>query len=496
MSANSDGNQNPVKDDGPETGHGMKQYIPVLVVLCAGIILSSLVLSWWKRVSEARGIERRLALPAELAEFSAAPVTTEEPVKIGEKFRKFEGVPSKQPGSWPRFRGANSDNIASTPVPLADTWPAGGPPVRWSVDLGEGYAGPAVLNGCAYVLDYDSAEDADALRCFSMDDGKEVWRRWYHVHIKRNHGMSRTVPAVTERYVVTIGPRCHVMCVDAKNGDLKWGIHLEKEWGTTVPMWYTGQCPLIDGDQAVIAVGGKALMMGVDCETGKVLWQTPNPKKWLMSHSSVMPATIGGRKMYIYCAIGGVAGVSAESDDCGRLLWETEEWNQQVAAPVPVSIGDGRIFLTAGYGVGSAMFRVTFESGNYTVKQLYKLDKKIFACEQHTPVFYKGYLYTVLPADAGPARKQAVCMDPEGKVVWASGSAERFGLGPFMVADGKMLILEDNGVLTMIRATEKGYSRLAQAKVLDGKEAWAPMALADGQLLVRDYGKMKCLDLR
>ncbi|MDD4872230.1 MAG: PQQ-binding-like beta-propeller repeat protein, partial [Kiritimatiellae bacterium] len=371
-----------------------------------------------------------------------------------------------------------------------------GPPVLWSVELGEGYAGPAVLNGCVYVLDYDSRENADALRCFSMDDGKEIWRRWYKVHIKRNHGMSRTVPAVTENYVVTIGPRCHVMCVDSRTGDFRWGIDLEKEWGTAVPMWYTGQCPLIDGEEVVLGVGGKALLMGVDCKTGKVLWQTPNPKKWQMSHSSVMPMELSGKKMYVYCAIGGMVGISAEKTDRGTILWETGEWNHQVMAPAPVSLGDGRVFITAGYGVGSAMFKVSLESGKFVVKQLYRWEKKTFACEQHTPIFYKGYLYSVLPADAGSVRKQAVCMDPGGKVIWASGSTERFGLGPFMIADNKMFILEDNGLLKMIKATEQGYFKLAQAKVLDGKESWAPMALADGRLLVRDYGKMTCLDLR
>jgi len=142
------------------------------------------------------------------------------------------------------------------------------------------------------------------------------------------------------------------------------------------------------------------------------------------------------------------------------------------------------------------MFQVTQESGRYSVKLLYRSDKKSFACEQHTPVFYKGYLYSVLPADAGAARRQVVCMDPTGRIMWNSGSGERFGLGPFMIADGKMLILDDNGLLTMIRATESGYVKLAQAKVLEGNEAWAPMALVDGLLLVRDYGEMKCLDLR
>jgi outer membrane protein assembly factor BamB len=32
--------------------------------------------------------------------------------------------------------------------------------------------------------------------------------------------------------------------------------------------------------------------------------------------------------------------------------------------------------------------------------------------------------------------------------------------------------------------------------LLDGKEAWAPMAIADGLLLLRDWKTMICLDLR
>jgi outer membrane protein assembly factor BamB len=480
----------------PQAEYGMKDQIPALAVLLAGIILSAMVLAWWRTTAAAPSIVARVEVPGELAASPSPSAGAADAVRIGEHFRKFAGVPGKADGAWPGFRGINSDNIITGSQKLIGQWPEKGPPVLWSVKLGEGYAGPAILNGCVYVLDYDSGENADALRCFSMDDGREIWRRWYKVHVKRNHGMSRTVPAAAGRHVVTIGPRCHVMCVDAATGDFRWGIDLEKDWGAKVPMWYTGQCPLVDDGQAVIAVGGKALLIGVDCETGKVAWQTPNPRGWQMSHSSVVPMTIGGRKMYVYCALGGMVGVSAGEADRGSLLWETDAWNHAVVAPSPVSLGDGRIFMTSGYGVGSAMFKITEEAGRFSAKQLYRLEKNVFACEQHTPLFYKGCLFTVLPADAGPARRQAACMDPDGKTLWTSGSAERFGLGPFMIADDKMFILNDEGFLTMIEASAKGYVRLARARVLDGKEAWAPMALANGRLLVRDYGRMVCLDLR
>ncbi len=478
------------------TGKAYKEFFALLAVVAAGIAVSAILLAWWRGPAETPLISRRLPLASELPNASAMAAKDSETIRIGEQFASFQGVPGKLTGAWPGFRGAHHDNIAPPQEKIAEKWPAGGPPVLWTVELGEGYAGPAILNGRVYLLDYDAKENADSLRCFSMDDGREIWRRWYKVHIKRNHGISRTVPAVSDDFVVSMGPRCHVMCVDAQTGKFRWGLDLEKDWGTTVPMWYTGQCPLLIDNQAIIAVGGKVLLMSIDCATGKILWQTPNPENWQMSHASVTPMEWQGKKMYVYAAIGGIIGVSAEKGEEGKVLWQTIQWKFQVIAPSPVPLEDGRFLVTAGYGAGSAMFQLTQTVGSVVAKLDYKLDKTDFACEQHTPIYYRGFLYSILPADAGGFRKQAVCMNPNGKIMWRSGATERFGLGPFMIADDKLLLLEDNGSLTMIKASATGYVKLAQAKVLDGKEAWAPMALADGRLLVRDYGQMKCLDLR
>jgi len=120
---------------------------------------------------------------------------------------KSDGVPANLPGAWPRFRGPNYDAISSEKGTLATAWPAEGPRVLWSVDVGEGYAGAAVLDGRAYLLDYDQGKQADVVRCLSLNDGKEIWRYSYPVKVKRDHGMSRTVPAVTDKYIVTLGPR-------------------------------------------------------------------------------------------------------------------------------------------------------------------------------------------------------------------------------------------------------------------------------------------------
>ena len=404
-----------------------------------------------------------------------------------------DGKAANLPGSWPWFRGENFDNISTEDVPLARTWPASGPKVLWSLELGEGYAGAAVRNGRVYVLDYDQKNKAEALRCLSLADGKEIWRRSYPVSIRRNHGMSRTVPAVTDKYVVTMGAMCHVMCLDAATGEYRWGIDLVNEYGAKVPMWYAGQCPFIDDGKAILAPGGRALMIAVDCETGKVVWETPNPRGWHMTHSSIRPMTLEGRRMYAYCASGGVVGVDPED---GKLLWQNTKWRITTNVPSPVPVGEGRIFLTGGYGAGSMMLQLTESSGKITAEPMYKLKPAQFSSIQATPVLYDGHLFGAMPRMVGALSKQMVCITLGGEVVWSSGADNRVGRGPYLVADGLMFVQDEDGVLTLIEATPSGYRQLARAKVLDGPDAEGPLAIAGGLLIVRDQTRMLCLDMR
>lgn len=421
-----------------------------------------------------------------------------EAVNIGENFHLFGKSASNFTASWMRFRGSDYDNIAKNSLTLKNSWSGNQPEILWSVGLGEGHAGPAVYAGNVYLMDYDEATREDALRCFSLEDGKELWRRSYKVNMKRNHGMSRTVPALTPDYILTVGPRCHVMAVKRETGDLLWGMDMVQQYQAEVPLWFTGQCPLIDNGKAILAPGGSALMIAVDMATGKVLWETPNPGNLKMSHSSIMPWTLKGKKMYVYSAVGGIVGVSAEGEDEGQILWQSTAWNHAVVAPAPVCFPDGKVFLTAGYGAGSMMIKVTPSGADYKVDVLKEFTPKDgMACEQQTPVVWEGLMYGIQPKDAGPLRNQLVCVSPDDvtKIIWTSGKEGRFGLGPYLIADKKMFLLSDDGTLTMIKPDSKKYVQIAQKKLFDGHDAWAPMALVDGRLLLRDANTMYCVNV-
>jgi outer membrane protein assembly factor BamB len=113
-----------------------------------------------------------------------------------------------------------------------------------------------------------------------------------------------------------------------------------------------------------------------------------------------------------------------------------------------------------------------------------------FGATQHTPILYKDHIIGVRPDG------QLVCLDFNGKITWQSGPAHKFGSGPYIIAQDMIYVMDDDGVLTLAQASITGYKELAQAKVLEGPDAWAPLALADGLMILRDVNQMVCLDVK
>src|SRR5258708_994756 len=53
---------------------------------------------------------------------------------------------------WPQWMGPERDGVWRE-TGIVDTFPKDGPPVRWRVPIGGGYAGPAVVGDRVYVTD-------------------------------------------------------------------------------------------------------------------------------------------------------------------------------------------------------------------------------------------------------------------------------------------------------------------------------------------------------
>ena len=113
-------------------------------------ILGVISLYVWLGTDAAMDLAERVPAPPD---DSQSLQGEDSPIKIQGTLVQLDGAPADIPGEWPRFRGANFDAISSEDISPARTWPENGPEVLWSIDVGEGFAGAAILAGRVYLMD-------------------------------------------------------------------------------------------------------------------------------------------------------------------------------------------------------------------------------------------------------------------------------------------------------------------------------------------------------
>jgi len=393
---------------------------------------------------------------------------------------------SASAADWPQFRGPQRDGI-SLETGLLRSWPEGGPEVLWTLPVAEGFSAAAVVDGHVYFNDYEVDASRWVVRCVTLDTGKELWRFGYRRRIRPNHGITRSVPAVDGSRVFSLDPKCILHCLDAKDGKELWSRNLVADFGTTIPAWYNGQSPLLEDDRVIIGTGGNALLVALEKDSGSPLWQTPNPEGLAMTHASVVPTEIDGVRQYLYTTLQGPVGISAAD---GEVLWSFP-WKFNISVPTsPLPAGDGLFFYTSCYEAETLMIRVRRGDDGFTAEKVFSFGANEWNSETHTPILHDGHMFAV-----GKKRRGLfTCLDLTGKQVWTSRDQASFGLGSYLLADGMFFVLEGkSGLLRLLEANATAYKELASAKLLSGPEVWAPMALSDGKLIIRDLHEMKCV---
>jgi outer membrane protein assembly factor BamB len=414
---------------------------------------------------------------------------------------------------WPQFRGPDRTGI-SQETNLARTWPEGGPKVLWSVELGEGYAGAAVRDGEVYVLDREDRK-RDILRCFDLAGGRETWRFAYDAPGDYPHEGSRNVPTVGEKRIYIVGPMGHFHCIDRKTRQVLWSKHLVRDFRSRYlpkalrlrdPMWGMSHVPLLYRETVVVAPHSvEAGLVAYDRAIGKMKWRSPDIGTNRFSHVTSTLTTLCGVDQFVTIAIqdGGMnpaAVISGIEAGTGRLLWQMQTSKRyNCPVPSPVAMGADRFFVTGGYRIGCFALQVRRGDDDWSGRYVFK-DSDAVTSHIHTPVFYKGCIYAQSYDGFHERRHNGlVCMDASGRIAWKTGPERHFGSGALLIADGLIYVMDGRrGVLHLVEATPERYHHLAEAKVLPakGRKVWAPMALSQGKLIVRDLHVMKCLDVR
>jgi outer membrane protein assembly factor BamB len=397
---------------------------------------------------------------------------------------------------WPGYLGPNRDGT-STEKGLLRLWPKEGPKVLWTAPLGVGFGGPAISAGKVYVLDRND-KVGDTLRCLDLAKGTELWNFSYDAPGRFDHPGSRTTPIVDGTNVYTCGPLGNLYCISTSTRKPVWNKNIWKDFGgQDLPIWAITQNPLIYGNLVIVAPQAPdAGVVAYDKQTGALKWKSPalSGKVGYVSPSIVKVS--GADHLIMITAAEGrgrtasggtVYGIDPAN---GKVLWTYGNFQCGIPIPHAVDAGEGRMLLTGGYNAGSAMIKVSRkQDGSFEVAELFKTVE--FGSHTLPPILYKDHFYAQYTTNE--RRDGLVCMNMAGKIMWKTGEEPPFNKGGSILADGLLLAVDGNKMLYLINPDPSGFKPLSSVELLEPGENWAPIALTDGKLLIRDHKQLKCL---
>jgi outer membrane protein assembly factor BamB len=415
---------------------------------------------------------------------------------------------------WPQFLGPER-NSTSPQKNLLRSWPESGPEVLWTANIGIGYGGPVVKDGKVYLLDrIDSI--GDNMRCFELSTGKELWNYAAATPGTFPFPGSRSVPAVDGNYVYACGGVGDLFCIDINSHQPVWQKNIWTDFGgTELPIWAISQCPLVYGDMVIVSSHApKAGVVAYHKITGEIVWKTPN----LGNETYVSPslAKISGEDHIVMVTsstnpfrsqgkektMGKITGLEPLTS---KVLWEYDNWECHISASSALDAGNNKLLVVGGYELGCVMIQVDKKADNtYTVTELFKHNE--FGDHTKPPVLHNGFFYAQFSTNN--KREGLVCMDMEGKIMWKTKQSPKFNKGSIIIADGLMLATDGFNSLYLIEPDPAAFKPLTSFAILKegGVDAnnrmtnfggstqnWAPIALADGKLLIRDQSRLLCV---
>ena len=390
---------------------------------------------------------------------------------------------------WPQFLGPNRDGTVSV-GDIARSWPADGPRLLWTVDVGPGFGGASIRDGEVFLLDRPNDEQ-DVLRSLRLESGEELWRIAFDAPGRLDYNGSRSTPAVDEDRVYAIGPLGDVYCIDRAARREVWRLNLRTAFRAEPPPWGFAHSPLLVRDMVIVlALGEEQGVVALDRAGGEVVWKSPP----IGGGSYVSPTlrTVAGAEMVLAQTASQVVGLNP---DTGEVLWNYGEYLSRMPAPVPTAIGNGRVFLTGGSLAGSVMLEVKRDGRAFSVSELFRIVKR--GSQIHPALFHGNHLYANFNVNEDMS-EGLVCINLKGNIKWQTKKSPDIDRGNLIIVGDLMLTMHgQNGELALIDPEPSGYRELARAKVLDGEDGniWGPMAFARGRLVVRDQKQMRCLDL-
>lgn len=422
---------------------------------------------------------------------------------------------------WPQFLGPHRNSV-SAETGLVEKFPANGLPLIWEKEIGTGYCAPSIRDSKLFL--FHRVANEEIVECLDAATGKPVWRYSYPSKFQDPYGYNngpRSAPLLTTNHCYTFGAEGMLSCVDLKNGKLVWQYDTAKKWDVPEAFFGVGSSPVLENDMLLMMVGGQpnAGMVAFRANTGDVIWESVGRKNWdgltklawpgepkiewrdyekQASYATPVIATVHGRRVAFCLMRQGLVALNPRTGEVYDSFWFRARVEESVNASDPIVV-ENRVFISSAYYKSGSVWLSVEPSMKF------KEVRRDLVLELHwmTPVLHQGYLYAFSGRNEPDARFRCVEFKT-GKLMWdrderwaphSSPQPKVFGRGSCLLADNKLFVLGEGGLLGLFKVNPKEPEEISRWQVPQLQyPCWAAPILSNKRLYLRNEKRLVCLN--
>jgi len=400
-------------------------------------------------------------------------------------------------GAWRQWGGPNRDFIVEA-TGLADAWPAAGPRMIWSRPLGTGHSAILAEDGRLFTMyrvgngktrggPFDAEESVIALDAAT---GRTLWEHKYPSKLEDfSFGAGpHSTPLLVGDRLFTLGTNKQLFAFDKRTGKVLWSHDLVKDFNAPPllirPVVKVGSgCSLIAyRDTVICSVGGPGQsVMAFRQSDGGVAWKCCD---FLISDAPPILIEFAGRTQVVFLAGGTITALDPAN---GTVLWShPHDPGNDLNCGTPLWGPDDILFVSSAYKAGSRAIQLKREGGATVPEELWFNSKVRFMFL--SAIRLGDHVYGT-SGEFGPAFLTAFEVKT-GKTMWQ----HRFTRASLLYADGKAILMDEDGELSLARLAPEGVTVLSRAKVFETR-SWTVPTLVGTTLYARDREKIVALHL-
>lgn len=393
-------------------------------------------------------------------------------------------APGSANDAWPQWGGPYG-NFMTDSQGLAESWPFGGPPELWRRDLGEGYS--AILEQDGVLYTHYRVGQREIVIALSAENGATLWEHSYPAatrgwNIDRGAGPHAT-PAIAGERLFAVGLTGILHALRRADGVVLWKQDLIGEMQGTFRNRGYSSSPIVYGDAVLVPLGGdKKAVVALDQADGSVLWRGGNDEN---SYSSPTLIELGGHRQLV---VWGAEEITGLDPGTGEQLWQHHHATRGAFnISTPMWSDDDLLFVSSAYNGGGRVLKLVADGDSTHVEELWFSNQ--MRIHFGTAIRLGDTIYAS-SGDFGPAPMTAVDVH-SGEILWRDRSFSKHSL---VYADGKLILLDEDGVLGLVKVSRQGMEVLARTQIFDSL-AWTVPTLVGTKLYLRNRKEIMALEL-